>query len=177
MIVKLKSATVKTLCPTMFLSLLTLAERILFNRMYVNEPCPPPPEVLMKAKPDLALPDLALPDTPYWPSGHFHPPHPRRRPADLLWLVKNGFLSEDEQCFVQVPHGSSGAYYTLRSVDHIVGFYEGLSFEDGAFVGTSPDSVMKHFYKDQKRSAGWCSIRLVNHNDMPLCQFRDIHMT
>lgn len=156
----------------MFLSLLTLAERILFTRTYVNEPRPPPLDILMKGKSD-----LLQSDTPYWPSGHDHDHDlPRRRPADLLWLVKNGFLSEEEQCFVYVPHGSSGAYYTLRVVDHIVSFYAGLSFEDGAYVGSSPDSVMKHFYKDKKRSAGWCSIRLVQHNDMPLCQFRDAHM-
>ena len=120
---------------------------------------------------------------PYVPSGHDHVnrwrPMARRQHRNLdtlVQLARDGLLSTEELCWIEAPgFPESRIYYTLRLLGcpRNIAFYLGKPDDDGVLIGAYPDHIVRHFYGDQKRMAGWCAIHLAGHEDMPLCQFHD----
>ena len=118
---------------------------------------------------------------PYLPSGHDHTARcgcPRRRMPTLVKMARAGHLHTEEECWIQVPNSPKRAYYTLRLLGdpYDFAFYAGKPELNGSLVGCHPDHVVKDFYNDQKRMAGWCAIHLSRYGDIPLCQFYDQHV-
>ena len=115
---------------------------------------------------------------PYISSGHDHTSRhgrQRRNITTLVRLARDGLLSTEEECWIQVPNSPNRAYYTLRLLGqprNIV-FHAGKPEDNGSIVGCYPDHVVRDFYNDQTRMAGWCAIHLSGHGDMTLCQFHD----
>jgi len=119
--------------------------------------------------------DTASAPLPYIPSDHNHVDRegcPNRKASDLIWLNKNGYLAAEEPCYVE--HSGKRRNYVLSFTgNRPVCFYN----EAGMLVACNPSAVMYDFYgADQLRSSGWCSIHLTNHENTPLCHFRDQHM-
>ena len=115
---------------------------------------------------------------PYIPSGHDHASRngrPRRNITTLVRLARDGLLSTEEECWIQVPNSPNRAYYTLRLLDlpHSIAFYAGKPEDNGRLVGCYPDHLVRDVYNNQTRMAGWCAIHLSGHDDMTLCQFHD----
>ena len=118
----------------------------------------------------------------YISSGHDHSSRhgcPRRSMHDLVHLAKQGHLSLTEPCWAELPgHPGVNIYYTLRLLGdpYSFAFYAGMPEDNGVLVACHPDHIVRAIYNNQPRMAGWCAIRLANHGDMPLCQFRDQYM-
>ena len=121
--------------------------------------------------------DTASAPLPYIPTDHNHVSRegrPNRKVPDLVWLNETGFLAAEEPCYVEHPGTGKRHNYVLSfKGNRPVCFYN----ETGALVAANPSTVMYDVYgADELRSSGWCSIRLTNHENMPLCHFRDQHM-
>ena len=98
--------------------------------------------------------DTASAPLPYIPTDHNHVSlegRPNRKVPDLVWLNETGFLAAEEPCYVEHPGTGKRHNYVLSFMYDVYG-------------------------ADELRSSGWCSIRLTNHENMPLCHFRDQHM-
>jgi len=119
--------------------------------------------------------DTASAPLPYIPTDHNHVSRegrPNRKASDLVWLNENGYLAAEEPCYVE-QSGKRNNYVLSFKGNRPVCFYN----EAGALVACNPSALMYAFYgADQLRSSGWCSISLTNHENMPLCYFRDQHM-
>jgi hypothetical protein len=118
----------------------------------------------------------------YIPSGHDHTDRagqPRRWMDDLVKLARSGSIAKEHLCWIEAPgHPETRVYYTLRlrGTPYKFAFYAGKPEDNGPHVACFPSEIVKDFYKNQKRMAGWCALHMADHDDMPLCTFRDQHI-
>ena len=150
----------------------------LVERIWSQVAVAPEPSPAKKLDPEAVAVVEAEDPLPYLPSGHDDTSRhgrPRRRMENLVQLARVGLLSKEEECWIQVPNSPNRCYYTLRLLgdprDFV--FYAGKPEVNGSIVGCYPDHVVRDFYNDEKRMAGWCAIHLSGHGDMTLCQFHD----
>jgi hypothetical protein len=147
------------------------------QRFWPQATVAPEPAPVKKLEP-VSEPAALEDPLPYIPSGHDHTSRhgrPRRNITTLVRLARDGLLSTEEECWIQVPNSSNRAYYTLRllGLPRNIVFHAGKPEDNGSIVGCYPDHVVRDFYNDQTRMAGWCAIHLSGHGDMTLCQFHD----
>ena len=151
---------------------------ILAHRLWSHAAVVPEPSPAKKLDPEAVAVVEAEDPLPYLPSGHDHTSRrgrPRRRIENLIQLARDGLLSTEEECWIQVPNSPIRVYYTRRLLGYQrdIAFYAGKPVENGRLVGCYPDHIVRNVYNSQTRMAGWCAIHLSGHGDMTLCQFHD----